>query len=116
MEINHDFRYEHTLRLNFDIPVGMSSYGFETKTKLEEFYNDVVDNDYTFELMEKCDSLGDEINEIIKTSLAPYKIDDDMLLDWRDELELEVHGINQEEFDENVIEEIKKRLKELLEL
>jgi hypothetical protein len=115
MIINHDFRYSDTLRINFNVPVGISSYGFDNEKELLDFYNSYNNADiYTFKLLQKCLTLENEINNILTESLIICSDDGYFELDWRDDLELEIHGIDQDKFEESMIEEINLKLEELL--
>ncbi len=115
MITNHDFRYPETLRLEFDEPVGIFSYGFETETELRRFY-DEVEPDYSFDLLVKYNHLDYQIFKIFKEFLEKYRKDtsQDFNLDWRDELEIEIHNIDQDKFDDSVIQDINFKLKELV--
>lgn len=114
MITNHDFRYEHTLRINFDVPVGIGSYGIDSQKDLLDFYNEFSNDTCSLELYQQCLKLEEEINEILTKSL---KLCDNghFELDWRDDFEIEIHGIDQDKFEESVIEEINLKLNELLE-
>jgi len=116
---SHDFKYPETLRLDFDVPIGISSYGFEKEEALKQFNTEYPGANanvyYSFETLLKCNKLGKKINNILIKSLRKYRITKEvMILDWRDELELEIHNIDQDKFEDSVIQEINFKLKELL--
>jgi len=112
--INHDFRYEHTLRIDFDVPVGIGSYEINTQKDLLDFYNEFADSSIcSIELYQRCLKLEEEINNILTDSLKSCD-NGHFELDWRDEFEIEIHGINRNKFKEDMIEEIDLKLNNLL--
>lgn len=93
MITNHDFRYEHILRINFNAPVGIESYGIETQKDLLDFYNEFSDETYSLELYQQCLKLEEKINEILTETLKSCN-NGHFELDWRDAFEIEIHGID----------------------
>ena len=79
---NVDFRYENTLRLSFTEP----AYDESDENEGEE------DKDY----------IDNKLYKLLKPVSG-----DDIELDWRDDSEVEIHGVNQRKFyqmyDENFI-------------
>jgi hypothetical protein len=114
MITHHDFRYEHTLRLGFDNPLGTGSFGFETEEELKEFFNEYCTKDEKIETYKKCQKLEDQINEIFRESLEKIKFEKEIELDWRDAFEIEIHGIDQDKFNENIIQEMNSKLEMLV--
>jgi len=106
---SYDFRYKNTLRIYFDLPVGIGSYGIK-EDKLEKFYYKFnSDHNYSFKMFKKCWNLEHFINtKIIKT--LNCDIND---LDWRDDLEIEIHNIDQDKFNDSIIQDLNYKLKEL---
>ena len=118
MITNHDFRYDETLRINFDAPVGVSSYSMTchpmTYKQLKKFKKE-YESSWSIKVLQQYNNLGNQINDIINEALKKYTIEDvEENLDWRDCTELEFHNIDQYEFDDSVIQEIDYKLKELL--
>ncbi len=64
---------------------------------------------HTFKI---CQKLENEINNILVNSFKQYN--DCLHLDWRDDYEIEMHGINHNEFDDNIINEVDLKLENLL--
>lgn len=104
MKIEYSFRGKNSLRLNFNFPVGIESFGF-TPAEFDYFmkkYNPNVK--FSQEILE---NITKDINEILLNNFG-----DNIDLDWRDDNEIEVHNI--EEIDktkvEDVIQEIKTKI------
>jgi len=113
MEQTHDFRYEQTLRINFDKPIGIGSFGFETDEELLKFVNEYpAKENCDFDMFKKCQKFSEQINNIIIETLDKCK-NVELYLDWRDDFEIEIHGINQDKFTENIIQEIDFKIEEL---
>ncbi len=112
MEPAHDFRYEQTLRINFDKPIGIGSFGFKTDEELLKFINEYPDIKHNFDMFKKCQKLKEQINKIIIESFDKCK-NVELYLDWRDDFEIEIHGINQDKFNDNIIQEIDFKIEEL---
>lgn len=113
MKSNHDFKYEQTLRIEFDKPVGIGSYGFKTDEELIKFINEYPDEKCDFDMFKNCLFLEDQINKIIIESLDKCK-NVELHLDWRDDFVIEVHGINPDKFNEYIIQEIDSKIEKLL--
>ena len=109
---HHDFRYEHTLRLGFEYPLGIGSYGLDTEEELLEYVDEYPQENCSLELFRLCQKLEDKINTILVETL---KICDNghFELDWRDDFEIEIHGIDQSKFDESIIQEMNSKLEKL---
>lgn len=113
MESTHDFRYEHTLRINFDKPIGIGSFGFTTDEELVKFINEYPNENCDFNMFKKCLFLEEQINKIIIESFKECKTNF-FELDWRDDFEIEVHGINPDKFNDSIIQEMDSKIEELL--
>jgi len=111
---SHDFRYATTLRFNFNnIPLGGASYGFESDHEIKKFHD--IGCTYSFKLLLKCIELGDNINSIFKKHLRNCRgSNSEIILDWRDDLELEIHNVDSSKFHEENINLIEKDLKLLV--
>jgi hypothetical protein len=114
LDLKYDFRYDNdynnsTLRINFKNPFGIGSFGFETDDQLKTY----VGRDYDFDLFKKCQLLENQINEIIYDVFELFKITISDL-DWRDAHELEVDGIDQNKFTDDIMKKLDSKLKDLL--
>jgi hypothetical protein len=116
--IKWDFRYEDTLRLNFERPYGVGSNGLTT----EELENNLdwrdaeymIDADIEVPFLLICNQAFDEINEMLKINLNQFKYSEELNLDWRDPGEIEIHGINKNKFDVSIIPRIDIEIKEVI--
>ena len=85
-----NYRYENTLRINFNCPLGLGSYC----DNLQDLKDDY---DYVYEeLSEKYSD--DEISMFFKifdkvNSSLLNMLGDDVELDWRDDSEIEIHNV-----------------------
>lgn len=112
MKSSHNFRYEQTLRINFDKPIGIGSFGFETDDELLKFVNEYPHEDHNFDTFKKCQKLKNQINNIIVESFETCK-NVELSLDWRDDFEIEIHGINPDMFNDNMIQEMDSKIEKL---
>jgi hypothetical protein len=116
--IKWDFRYEDTLRLNFEQPYGIGSIGWTT-VELENNL-DWRDSEYMINaeievpFLLICNQAFDEINEVLKTNLDQFKSSEELNLDWRDSGEIEIHEINKDKFDDSIIPRIDIEIKEVI--
>lgn len=89
-----DFRYEDTLRINFNTPLGLGSYCDTVEELKDEFdyvYNE-LSKKYNDETLKKFINITDKVNNYLLKTFG------DVILDWRDDSELEIHGVS-EDFD-----------------
>ena len=82
IRIRMDFRYMRTLRINFDSPVGIGSCGY-TEERFEEKVNGVTGG----RTLKEYEAMTWDVNRFL------YKLGFDVIVDWRDEHEVEVHGV-----------------------
>jgi hypothetical protein len=85
-----DYRYENTLRINFNIPLGLGSYCDnlqDLKTECDYVYEDLSEI-YDDVVLSKCIDLFDNVNSTLREKLG-----DDVELDWRDDSEIEIHNV-----------------------
>lgn len=115
MITDHGFRYETTLRINFDTPIGIISNGFETEEELLEYYNEFYNDISTipFEEFKKYLNLEKEINNIFMEIFNNCK-NEHIDLDWRDDYTVEIHGVDPVQFNESIINKLNLALEELL--
>ncbi|MFA5152305.1 MAG: hypothetical protein WC554_07100 [Clostridia bacterium] len=115
MQIDYGFRYSNTLYLNFKIPFAITSYGFETDNELKVFYEE-YEPEYSFDTLKKCNSIeDDEFEDIIRKVFKHCIMEDTFDIDCRDDLEIEIHGIDQEQFKDSSIQELNEKLTKLCE-
>jgi len=113
---SYGFRYSTTLRLNFSKPVGIGSFGFETEEQMKSFYDKFCDKSlYDFNTLIFYNKKFDKVCDLIITSLQKCKCEENekIELDFRDDLELEVHGIDQNKFQKEIIDELNSKLKSI---
>lgn len=85
-----NYRYENTLRINFNIPLGLGSYCDnlqDLKTECDYVYED-LSKIYDDVVLSKCIDLFDNVNNTLREKLG-----DDVELDWRDDSEIEIHNV-----------------------
>jgi len=84
-QLKYDYRYTHTLCINFKHSVGIGSYGYESD---EIFKSEEVKQYFpeATESLEYYKKITENINNIITSVLG-----NDVLLDWRDDKEIEIH-------------------------
>jgi len=98
MELNYDFRYKNTLRINFEDIVGVGSNGFESQEEYDAIKEiaKLSNGD-----IHKLNSITDVVNNIVIKHLGHVE------LDWRDDQELEIHQVFDKTNVENLIDELK---------
>jgi hypothetical protein len=85
-----NYRYENTLRINFNIPLGLGSYCDnlqDLKTECDYVYEDLSET-YDDVVLSKCIDLFDNVNNTLREKLG-----DDVEIDWRDDTEVEIHNV-----------------------
>ena len=85
-----NYRYENTLRINFNIPLGLGSYCDnlqDLKTECDYVYED-LSKIYDDVVLSKCIDLFDNVNSTLREKLG-----DDVEIDWRDDTEVEIHNV-----------------------
>ena len=88
VRIRMDFRYVHTLRINFDSPVGIGSCGY-TEERFEREVNGVTKG----RTLREYEAMTWDVNHFL------HKIGSNVIVDWRDEYEVEVHGVVEDLID-----------------
>jgi hypothetical protein len=84
--MEYDFRYKTTLRIDFDIDV----------------YSDDED-----------DELNDKVDDVLHELLDDLSEGEEMIeIDWRDEREVEIHNINQDDFNNKFKDQFINQLKQ----
>lgn len=101
IQIEHDFRYPNTLRLNFNVPVGMGIDGEEDD--MEEFHQTFPTTD--------PEVIYDLVGDTITTFCQDFDLDEE--IDWRDFNEVEIHYteiplFNPQELVDVLLEELNK--------
>jgi hypothetical protein len=116
--IEWDFRYKDTLRLNFERPYGVGSNGLTNEElELNLDWRDaeyMIDAEIEVPFLLLCNQSFDEINEMLLDKLSLYKEREELDLDWRDPGEIEIHGIDQNKFDDSIIPQINIEIKEII--
>jgi hypothetical protein len=85
-----NYRYENTLRINFNIPLGLGSYCDnlqDLKTECDYVYEELSET-YDDVILSKLIDLFDNVNNTLREKLG-----DDVELDWRDDSEIEIHNV-----------------------
>jgi hypothetical protein len=85
-----DYRYENTLRINFNSPLGLGSYCDnlqDLKTECDYVYDDLSET-YDDVILSKLIDLFDNVNNTLREKLG-----DDVEIDWRDDSEVEIHNV-----------------------
>jgi len=85
-----NYRYENTLRINFNSPLGLGSYCDnlqDLKTECDYVYED-LSKIYDDVILSKCIDLFDNVNSTLREKLG-----DDVEIDWRDDSEVEIHNV-----------------------
>jgi len=85
-----NYRYENTLRINFNSPLGLGSYCDnlqDLKTECDYVYDD-LSKTYDDVILSKCIDLFDNVNNTLREKLG-----DDVEIDWRDDSEVEIHNV-----------------------
>ena len=95
-----DYRYENTLRINFNVPFGLGSYCDNLQDLKEEYdyvYEELSEK-YTDDEISMFFRFFDKVNNSLRNMLG-----DDIELDWRDDSEIEIHNVSKdidlEDFD-----------------
>ena len=83
VKVEMDYRYANTLRINFDVPVGLGSCDYTR----DEITNEIA-NAMGNRTLKEWGIVTAEVNCIIRNTLGS-----DVVIDWRDANEVEVHGI-----------------------
>jgi hypothetical protein len=87
-----DFRYENTLRINFNFYLGLGSY-CDTVEELKEEYEYIYEDlskEYTDKEIQMFIDFTDKVNSELLSILG------DVELDWRDYSEIEIHGVSKD--------------------
>ena len=119
MKTKWDFRYVTTLRLNFDLPIGVGSYGHTVGDELENYFTWMY-AEYTlqpeieFKFLQLVNNHLEDINNILITNLKSYSNHKSILLDWRDDSEIEIHNIDPNKFSEEIINQINYEIESCL--
>ena len=85
-----NYRYENTLRINFNSPLGLGSYCDnlqDLKTECDYVYDDLSET-YDDVILSKLIDLFDNVNNTLREKLG-----DDVEIDWRDDSEVEIHNV-----------------------
>ena len=103
---NVDFRYEETLRINFntELPVGLGS-SFSSADEIDDEYKEINGlKDWIDEALQYYIDLTDKVNDIIYEVLG-----EDIEIDWRDSSEVEIHNV----INDNKVEKLISRINKL---
>ena len=85
-----NYRYENTLRINFNCPLGLGSY-CDNLQDLKDDYDYVYEElseKYTDDEISIFFKIFDKVNNTLRNKLG-----DDVELDWRDDSEIEIHNV-----------------------
>lgn len=85
-----NYRYENTLRIDFNSPLGLGSYCDNLQDLKEEcdYVYEKLSEIYDDETLSKFIELFDNVNNTLRNKLG-----DDVELDWRDDSEIEIHNV-----------------------
>jgi len=103
VEIESDYRYPKVLRLHFNVPAGMGSYGYDSKSFEKEFPEST-------KTLSEYETITNVVNIIINSFIGQ-----DIEIGWRDDQEVEIE-IGDEEFSIVKKDELITVLKDCLEL
>ena len=85
-----DYRYENTLRINFNFPLGVGSYCDnleDLKSECDYVYEELSKKFTDYEI-QKLIGFTDKVNSYLLSVLG-----NDVELDWRDDSEIEIHNV-----------------------
>jgi hypothetical protein len=106
-----DFRYTTTLRIYFNYPLGIGSYG-------DCDAMDEIRREYHLELssaeFKHYGEIFDDVCDAFRAVLSACKSEDDIELDWRDDFELEIHHIDPHKFHSGYIDSLNGKLFRIL--
>ncbi len=107
----YDFRYTETLRIYFNYPLGIGSYGdCDSMDEMIKNYHQELSPAELKNYVEKIDDVCDAL----RTVLSTCKLEDDIELDWRDDVELEIHHIDSNKFHSDHIASLNEKLFRIL--
>jgi hypothetical protein len=106
-----DFRYTDTLRICFNYPLGIGSYG--DCDSMDEIHRDYLPELSSVEFKYYAEKF-DDVCDAFRAVLSACKSKDDIELDWRDGFELEIHHIDSSKFHSGHIESLNVKLFRIL--